>query len=267
MYFIRPRTAISAVIAVKLSYDFIRDVIATEFDAATKKLEDEAKVRLLEDIQKIREQIDTSSIKQSLDVKYLAYLKQTLGSENLQLQEISPKLKEEYSENRNAFEEKLNEGFEDNKTIREVRCIIHDLTDAFLQQLAVKGIADALNLEIRDANKRTDLGNDLHSLRVDVHAYLSAWLVCSIDNDMGLLMPIQPIGMRNSRGGNTPDKETYKNIIQAVENIIADGKYKTFKHYPSSDPLSSISVRDTIIRYLDKLIGLIEKHPSEVAQS
>jgi hypothetical protein len=77
--------SLSAFVAVKLSYDFIRDVIATEFDAATRKLEDETKIKLLEDIQKIREQIDNSSIKQNLDIKYLAYLKKTLGSENLQL--------------------------------------------------------------------------------------------------------------------------------------------------------------------------------------
>lgn len=257
---------LSAAVAVKLSYDFIRDVIATEFDAATKKLEDEAKVRLLEDIQKIREQIDNSSVKQNLDVKYLAYLKQTLGAEKLQLQEVSSRLKEEYSENRSAFEDKLDEGFEGNKTIREVRCIIHDLTDEFLQQLAVKGIADALGLEIKDASERTNSGNDLCSLRVDIYAYLSAWLICSIDNDMGLLMPIQPIGMRYTGGGNTPDKETYKKVIQAIEKIIEDGRYATFKYYPDSNPLSSKSVRSTIINYLDQFIDLIEKYPLEVVK-
>jgi len=254
---------LSAAIAVKLSYDFIRDVIATEFDAATKKLEDEAKVSLLEDIQKIREQIDSSSVKQNLDVKYLAYLKQTLGAEKLQLQEISSRLKEE---NRSAFEEKLSKGFEGNKTIREVRCIIHDLTDEFLQQLAVKGIADALGLEIKDANARTNSGNDLCSLRVDIYAYLSAWLICSIDNDMGLLMPIHPIGMRYTRGGNAPDKETYKNVIQAVGKIIADGRYATFKHYPASDPLSSKAVKTTIVNYLEQFIDLIEKYPLEAVK-
>lgn len=258
---------LSTVIAVKLSYDFIRDVIATEFDAATKRLEDETKVRLLEDIQKIREQIDNSSIKQNLDIKYLAYLKRTLGAEKLQLQEVSSRLKEEYSENRSAFENKLDEDFVGNKTIREVRCTIHNLTDEFLQQLAVKGIADALGLDIMHAIERTNSGNDLCSLRVDIYAYLSAWLICSIDNDIGLPMPIQPIGMRYTRGGNTPDKETYKNVIQAIKKIIADGRYTKFKYYPSSDPLSSNFVKSTIINYLDQFIDLIEKYPLEVVKS
>lgn len=258
--------SLSAAIAVKLSYDFIRDVIATEFDAATKKLEEEVKGRLLEDMQRIRQQIDDSSIKHNLDAKYLAYLKQTLGAEKLRLQEVSSRLKEEYSENRSAFEEKLDEGFEGSKTIREVRCIIHNLSDEFLQQLAVKGIADALSLGIEEANKRTNSGNDLCSLRVDIYAYLTAWLICSIDNDMGILMPIRPIGMRYTRGGSTPDKATYKNVIKAIEKVIEDGRYTTFKYYPASDPLSSKSVRDTIINYLDQFIDLIEKYPLEVVK-
>jgi hypothetical protein len=258
---------LSAAIAVKLSYDFIRDVIATEFDAATKKLEDEVNARLLEDIKEIREKIDNSHIKQSLDVKYLAYLKQTLGAEKLHLQEVSSSLKEEYSENRSEFENKLDKDFEDSRKIREVRCIIHELTEEFLQQLAVKGIADALGLEIKEANERTNSGNDLCSLRVDVYAYLSAWLICSIDNDIGLLMPIQPIGMRYTRGSNIPDKETYKNVIKAIEKIIVDGRYKTFKYYPDSDPLSSRSLKSTIINYLDKIIDLIEKYPLEAVKS
>lgn len=175
-------------------------------------------------------------------------------------------MKEEYSENRSAFEEKLKEGFENNKTCRETRCIIHDLTDEFLQQLAVKGISDALGLEIKDAIERTESGKDLCSLRVDIYAYLSAWLICSIDNDMGLLMPIQPIGMRYTRGSSAPDKETYKNVIQAIGKIIEDRKYKTFKHYPKSDPLSSKSVRKTIMIYLGQFIDLIEKYPSKLTR-
>jgi len=257
---------LAAAVAVKLSYDFIRDVITTEFDAATKKLEDEVKVRLLEDIQKISKQIDNSSIRHNLDAKYLAYLKQTLGSEKLQLQEVSSRLQEEYSENRNAFEEKLTKGFEDSKANREVRCIIHDLTDEFLQQLAVKGIADALSLKIEEVNERTRTGGDLLSLRVDIYAYLSAWLICSIDNDLGFLMPIQPIGMRYTRGNGAPDKDTYKNVIRAIGKIIADGRYKSFRYYPVGDPLSSESVRSTIINYLDQFIELISKYPSEIVK-
>lgn len=257
---------LAAAIAVKLSYDFIRDVIATEFDAATKNLEAEVECRLFKELQEIREQIDESIIKQNLDNKYLAYIKQTLGAEELRLQEVSPRLKEKYSENRSAFEGKLDEGFEENKTKREVRCIIHSLTDEFLQQLAVAGIAEALHLKKRDASERTNFGNDLCSLRVDIYAYLNAWLICSIDNDMGSLMPIQLIGMRYTRGGHAPDKEIYKNVIQAIKKIIVDVKYTEYGFYPRTDPLSSESSRNTIVDYLDKLINLLEKHPVEIVK-
>lgn len=258
---------LAAAIAVKLSYDFIKDVITTEFDAATKKLEDETRVKLLEDIQKIREQIDNSSIKENLDARYLAYLKQVLGSEKLQLHEISSKLKQEYSENRSAFEEKLNQGFKDSKTIREVRCIIHDLTDEFWQQLAVRGIAIQFGLGKNEVKEKTKLGNDLHSLRVDIYAYLSAWLTCSIDNDLGFLMPIQPIGMRYMAGNSIPQKETYKGVIKAIEEIILDGRYKSWKYYPNSDPLSSDVVKSTIVNHLEQFVELIEKYPSESIKS
>jgi hypothetical protein len=80
-------------------------------------------------------------------------------------------------------------------------------------------------------------------------------------------MPIQPIGMRYTRGSNIPDKETYKNVIKAIEKIIVDGRYKTFKYYPDSDPLSSRSLKSTIINYLDKIIDLIEKYPLEAVKS
>jgi hypothetical protein len=257
---------LSGVIAVLFGREFIRDVLVTELDAATKKIEGEVKSRFFEDKQKILEQIDESIIKENLDTKYLAYLKQNRGADELRLQEVSSILKEEYSENRSAFEAKLDVEFEGNKNIREVRCIIHNLTDGFLHQLAVKGVAEVLHLEIEDALERTEYGKDLYLLYIDIYAYLSAWLICSIDNDMGSPMPIGCIGMRYTGRCNTPDKEIYKNVIQTIGKIIADGRYATFKYYPTSDPLSSKSVKSTIINYLNQLIGLIEKYPLEAVK-
>jgi hypothetical protein len=252
---------LSGAIAVKLSYDFIRDIISTEFDAATGKIESEVEARHLEKRQKALEQIDESIIKEKLDFKYLAYLKQVKGSERLQLQEVSSRLKERYSENRSAFEGELDEGFKEDKTIREVRCIIHSLPDRFLQRLAIKGIAEALHLELENACERTNPGNDLRSLRVDIYAYLSAWLICSIDNDRSVLMSIQPIGMRHTGRDNTPDREIYKSVIRAIGKIIAEGRYAEFEYYPDNDPLSSKFVKNTIINHLNQLIDLIEKYP------
>jgi hypothetical protein len=257
---------LAAAIAVKLSYDFIRDIIATEFDAGTKNLKSELEGRHSKEMQKIRKQNDASSIKENLDFKYLAYVKQNLGAEELRLYEVNPILTEEYSRDRPAFENKLDKKFDRNKTTREVRCTIHNLTDDFLHQLAVKGVAEVLHLEIEDALEQTEYGKDLYLLYIDIYAYLSAWLICSIDNDMGSPMPIGCIGMRYTGRCNTPDKETYKNVIQTIGKIIADGRYATFKYYPISDPLSSKSVKSTIINYLNQLIDLIEKYPLEAVK-
>ena len=57
----------------------------------------------------------------------------------------------------------------------------------------MKGISDALKIKIKESNERTRAGKDLYSLRVDLHVYLSAWLVCSLDNDNDILMPLEPI--------------------------------------------------------------------------
>jgi hypothetical protein len=259
---------LSGVIGAMFSFGFIRDVIATELDAAAKDIEREVEKRFSEEMQKAHEQADGSDIKYNLDLKYLAYVKPIIGANKLKLQGVSPRLIEKRGKDSRAFVDELDKEFEERKTIREVRCIIHSLTDEFLQQLAVAGIAEALHLKKRDASKRTNPGNDLCSLRVDVYAYLSAWLICSIDNDMGTLMSIQLIDMRYTREGhNAPDKEIYKNVIQAIKKIIVDGRYKEFGLYPRTDPLSSESSRITIINYLDKLIDLLEKHSVEPAKS
>jgi hypothetical protein len=254
---------LSGAIAVKLSYDFIRDIIATELDAAAKDIEREVEKRFSEEIQKAHEQADGSDIKYDLDLKYLAYVKPIIGANELKLQGVSPKLIEKRGKDSRAFVDELDKEFEDHKIIREVRYVIHNLTDEFLEQLAFTGILEALHLEMEDAYERTKFGNDLYFLGLDVYAYLSAWLICSIDNDINMLMPIGCIGMKYTRGGHAPDKETYKNVIQAIKKIIVDGRYIEFKDYPCTKPLSSESVKNTIVSYLDKLIGLIEKYPEK----
>jgi hypothetical protein len=258
---------LAAAIAVKLSYDFIRDVIATEFDAAAKDIEKEVEGRFSEEMQEAHEKANGLPTKHDLDLKYLAYVKPIIGADELKLQGVSPKLIEKRGKNSRAFVDELDKEFEDHKIIREVRYIIHNLTDDFLHQLAVKGVAEVLHLKIEDVYKRTECGKDLYLLYIDIYAYLSAWLICSIDNDRGSLMPIGCIGMRYTGEGSTPDKETYKNIIQAIGKIVEEDRYIMYTDYPASNPLESKSVKDTIINYLGWLIDLIEKYPLEVVKS
>lgn len=248
-----------AAASTKLSYDFVRDVIATEVDAAIRKVKKEEVLKILDDLQKVRHQIDSSTIKHNLDSKYLSHLQQILGPDNLQLHDISPKLKEACAENRLAFEGRLEEEYREGRSFREARCIIHLLPSKFFQQLAVKGIADGLRLTIKEVNERTKAGNDLHPLRVDIHAYLSAWLVCSLDNDHNILMPLAPIGMRY-KDREIPQKGVYKDIIAAIENTIVSGEYIRFRHYPSSDPLKPIEVREAIVNRLHQIHDLIDSY-------
>jgi hypothetical protein len=263
-----------AAIGVTFSYGFIKDKIAAEFDAGTKSLESEVEKKsfeknqkilednrkVLEDNRKVLEQIDESNIKYYSDFKYLAYIKPIMGFNKLRLFEVSSKLTQECGQDNSAFEKQLDIELEGNKNTREVRHLVHSLSDDFLQQLAIEGIAEALHLEPDDASERTNLGNDLRPLRVDIYAYLSAWLICSIDNDMGVLMPMDCIGMEYKGEGNIPDKETYKNVIQAIREIIDKDKYVTFIDYPGDEPLL-ILVKSTIIDYLGQFIDLIDKYP------
>ena len=253
---------------VVLGYDFVKDVIATEFDAATKNIEEGVRNEFRQEIQSLQIQLKDSNIRQRLDQNYLSHLKQSFGYENLKLQEVNSELREAYSEDRLAFGKKLDEEFRNNKASREVRCVIHDLTKEFLQQLAVQGIVDGLELELKEVLKRTKAGNDLHSLRVDINAYLSAWLVCSIDNDLGFLMPIQPIGMRYMNETGAPDKEAYKKIIRAIADCILTNQFKNLSSYPENDPLSSDLTRITVVDYLNQFIELIDQYSySETAKS
>ncbi|MBD2067565.1 hypothetical protein H6F93_08465 [Leptolyngbya sp. FACHB-671] len=250
---------------VILGYDLVKDVIATEFDAATKSIEESVRNEFHQEVQALRIQLKNSNLRQRLDQNYLSYLKQSLGYENLKLQEVNSELKEAYSEDRLAFGKKLDEEFRNNKASREVRCVIHDLNKEFLQQLAIQGIIDGLNLELEEVLERTRVGNDLHSLRVDIYAYLSAWLICSIDNDLGFLMPIQPIGMRYINEKGKPDKETYRKIVRAIANCILSDQFKKLSFYPKSDPLSSELIKNTIVDYLNQFLDLIDQYSYDEA--
>lgn len=253
---------------VLLGYDFVKDVIATEFDAATEKIAEGVRDELNGQIQLLQIQLKSTNVRQRLDQNYLSYLKQSLGFENLKLQEIDTDLKKAFSEDRLAFGKKLDEEFRSSKAAREIRCLVHDLTKEFLQQLAIQGIIDGLDLELREVLERTKGGRDLHSLRVDIYAYLSAWLVCSIDNDLGWLMPIQPIGMRYTNENGEPDKETYRKIIQAIVNSILSDQFKNLSSYPESDPLSSELAKSTIAYYLSQFLELIDQYSyNEIAKS
>jgi hypothetical protein len=249
-----------AAVTVKFSYDFVRDVIASELSAALKKVRDEEGKRLLQDLKTIQAQIDNSKIKQNLDSKYLAFLKQTLGSESLKLQSVSPKLMREYSTNRSEFEQKLESDYRKEKNFREARCIIHELPKKFLQQLAVVGIQKGLGISREEAIERTMPGRDLESLRVDLYAYLSAWLTCSLDNDNNMLMPLEPIGMSYGEK-DSPDKELYKRIIDEIGEVILNGGYQKFRYYPPSNPLESIEARKIIVARLKQIADLIDQYP------
>jgi hypothetical protein len=257
-----------AAIGVTFSYSFIKDTISAKFDADTERIESEAEKKsleknrkILENNQKILEKIDESTIKYNSDFKYLAYIKPIIDCKKLPLSGVSSKFTTERGENFSAFEKRLDEGLKSNRNSREVRYKIYSLTDEFLGKLALIGIQLALGLEKEAVNEKTEYGGKFHFLLSDVYAYLSAWLICSIDNDMGDLMPIACIGMRYTTGDNVSDKETYKKVIKAIKKIIVDGLYTDIECYEDTDdPLSSDCVKHTIVDCLDKLIYLIEEH-------
>lgn len=248
---------LATAILVKLSYDFIRDVIETEFNAGTGKIQEEVREEYRQKIQNLEVELQNSN--EHLYKNYLSYLQKHGEWEQVKLLGFGTELQKQYSENRAEFSENLKTGFEDSKDKRKVRCIIHDLDDLFLQRLALRGIINGLGLEDKEGKKRTNMGGDLYSLKVDIYTYLSAWLICSIDNDLGLPMPIQSIAMSymKENENNVPDKEAYKKTILAIANIIQDDKIKNSSFYPKSDPLASELVKKTIVTYLEKLEKLI----------
>jgi hypothetical protein len=255
-------TPLVAAIGLTFGYGFIKDRIAEAFDAGTGDIKDEVEKRLHEDNRKVLEKIDESTIKYNSDFKYLAYIKPIISFDELQSSEVSSKLTKERGDNVSAFEKKLDIKLEESKNIREVRYKIHSLTNEFLKKLAFFGIVKALGLEIEDADKKTKPGGKFRFLSLDVYAYLSAWLICSIDNDTDDVMPIAYIGMRHTNEDNVSNKETYKKVIQAIRNIIIDGSYTDIYCYrDTNDALSFAPLRKKVVDRLDELIDLIENHP------
>jgi len=115
-----------------------------------------------------------------------------------------------------------------------------------------------------DLNRINYPEGDLYSLRVDIYAYLSAWLICSIDNDSELLMDIHPIGMTYKGVDGIPDKSTYEKVIRSIQNIIISKQYTKSSDYPKSDPLELTSCRETIGNYLEKLIEKIDDYANSM---
>ncbi|MBD2690932.1 hypothetical protein [Anabaena catenula] len=240
-----------------LGYDFIKDVIATEFDAAIKNIEKRLKNEFQQEIKELQNQHQSF-----FDRKYMSYIKQSLQEDTLKLKRVTLELKEEFAENPDEFHKNLDEEFQNSKDSIKVRSIIHDLNnnDEFLQNLAVRGIIDGLALKDEEIKKRVNIEGDLYQLRLDIYVYLSAWLICSIDNDLGSFMPIDPIGMGYKNENDKPDKKSYEKVITAIVKLIESEKFTELTYYPDSDPLSCSLTRTRIVNYLTKLIDLIDKY-------
>lgn len=210
-------------------------------------------------IEKIRRhyetQIDNSVQKQ----KHLYYISQiTNGSSafsisDLKLNELNEDLcKEIDCLGANSFQEKLGEKFEEIKRNRAIRCLIHELPDRdFIQPMALLAAMYSLNKNKEEMNVLPE-----YYFFRDIYAYLKGWLICSIDNDDGTLMPISLIGL-NYPDSENPNRNLYETALIHIRDELLEKN-------DSKKALSEPAIK-LIKNYLDKLLELIKDYQTSTS--
>ncbi|MGB7313706.1 MAG: hypothetical protein WA939_12285, partial [Nodosilinea sp.] len=101
----------------------------------------------------------------------------------------------------------------------------------------------------------------------DIYAYLTAWLICSIDNDIDMLMPIEPIGMRFT-GHPHPhisNIEAYQKSLSFAEEIFRNGKYRYSIPDKIDDPLGACQSESKLCIEVAEMIGQLKMKLNEFA--
>lgn len=150
----------------------------------------------------------------------------------------------------NVFSKSLSRKFEDEKKLRKARCIIMNLPDKdFFQPISLKASMHALGKSEKSEMKK---GNLEYIFFRDIHAYMKAWVVCSIECSHNSLMPISVIGLNYPTSDN-PNKGAYKIAIQyIIDDLLESPNSHDFLTFPKA--------KQELKRSLGLLIREIERY-------
>lgn len=122
--------------------------------------------------------------------------------------------------NERALDQKARGAFliaRDKRRVRDAVCRIPPL---FWRALADNAVIKALDLE-DDALDANEPCSPPALLASDIYVYLSAWLVCSIDNDGDYLMPVDVVELRYKPGISTSNVEFHIKALEYVQKILS----------------------------------------------
>jgi len=241
-------------------YDMVKEVIASTVQAVSAKKFDDGKEEGLKNLKRELEEIHMyykDKTEESVDEqRHRYYLSRIFnGTESfeisdLKLNSLSQNVRQEiHSLGAKSFQEDLEQEFKEIRIKRFIRCSIQKLPDQeFLQPIALVSAMYALEKSKEEMNSPPE-----YYLFRDIYAYLKAWLICSIDNDNGELMPISLIGLNYPNQSN-PNKEIYKVALNYIKNELLE-KSKSKEILPER-------TRQSIKEHITKLIELIEIYPA-----
>lgn len=153
-----------------------------------------------------------------------------------------------------------------------LRCAIHRLPDGFWRNIATVGALTGLGWQPEDLTRLKE--EPYRSLFNDIYIYLKAWLICSIDNDMDMLMPVEPIGLRYlcDSSLDMPDIEVYSKVFRSIGELFQSERYKNsipnIEDPGVEDPLSTNQTETKlcieVASYLKQLPPELEKFVNNI---
>lgn len=255
-----------SIAAAMLSFDVIKEIVESTIRAVSGEKFEHGKIEGLKEAEKrIREirdkhdsdleKIHMNSEEAIQEHKHRYYLSR-IGNESigfsiseLKLDALDQGLCKEVNRlGIDSFTREFEKKSEEIRESRAVRCLIQGLSDEeFIRPMALMAARYVLNKTEEEMNERPE-----YNLFKDIYRYLKGWLVCSIDNDTGDLMPISVIGL-NYPNSKSPDKDTYKLAFSYIRDELLERNL--------SRKILKEKATKVVRNYLDELLKLIEEYP------
>ncbi|MBF2088880.1 MAG: hypothetical protein IGR80_13350 [Synechococcales cyanobacterium K44_A2020_017] len=132
-----------------------------------------------------------------------------------------------------------------------IRYSVTMIPSDFWNDLAVNAIREALSVQ--------DTDNPDDALASDLYTLLSAWLVCSIDNDdRDCIMPIDVIKLRYRTSGEVLDLDSYIRSLDCVQEILRENQNIWDLSYMWGDERVSSNLRSPLIHILNEKIDRLK---------
>ena len=255
---------IFAVIGSVIGFDMVKEVIEAEIHMISEKRFQEGKQEAQLD-ERIR---SGSEFRTSWEKYYLACIGNSgISVSEVRLTDFSESLCSERNHSLSQFMEGLEHSYSGRENKMRLRCAIHRLPDRFWENIATAGALTGLGWQRKDLTKLEE--EPYRLLFNDIYIYLKAWLICSIDNDTDMLMPVEPIGLRYlcDSSLDVPDIEVYRKAFLSIGEIFRSELYREsipgIKNPGVEDPLSTNQTGTKlcieVASYLERLLPELEK--------